>query len=538
MRLGGGNDSFRMFVEECERGDEDCASSSTRTAEADTADTADTTGASTRTAAVSHLIGSGRDSIRQVYESQAAIFYRRILKAKVEGQPVPSIQEMKSDPSLRVQNTNTKLNTNANSNTTDSSNNNSNKYDTKKNTLLSSHLLKTTMPSPSQRFLAGLQYYSYRYVISPIKTINHINPKISISAFVLYLTSKMTLSRTHPINTLFHKLILSFSGAVVLLSFYSVHWIQRHRHGAYRSCTRLFEERVNQGRIKRTPNKYDIYFPQSSSSNNNSNNNGNNNVTSIGGTVQKALLFFPESLVDVTSYCAIMSKLSDCGVLVVVVNIFEPTRVVCPYNNSIFRLDRRTGAPTSSSGSSGSLLNDCFGIIYHIEKLMGMDVKEWVVGGHGDGGDVALELRRLFERERAKAAAASKKKSKSGDVQMKCVSWGLSKSPTATLTKFDSMSPFGQTLFITASNDLIAGKFRLKENLIPVGPSPSSGAKQIISHYNIENGNHSGFAHYGPQTFPRKDGNCVVTIDVQQKECLMRTLDFIFEREPCADKKD
>ena len=111
-------------------------------------------------------------------------------------------------------------------------------------------------------------------------------------------------------------------------------------------------------------------------------------------------------------------------------------------------------------------------------------------------------------------------------------------------------------LFITASNDSIAGDLRLErklldfipkdeQDIVPTGTSDngngsksySTSSRKRISYYNIEGGNHSGFGHYGPQSFPRKDGPCVASIEIQQKECMMRTLDFILDREPVLSTK-
>ena len=467
-----------------------------------------------------------RDKIRQVYDSPMAQFYRDKVKARVEGRPEPTevpSRYNKKEP-----------NSTASSSAASSKPSNS----------LSSHLMQSNLvlPTPIQRFKAGFQYYTYRYILTPLKR----HTILSSCTFLLYITSKCTttflsstlsssslvISSAKYINSICRTIFLSTFSSILLASIYSIHWINTHRHEAFKSCQNLFQSRLNNGRIKRNNNKYDIYFPVAKDDN-------NNPMGTIGSTIQKAFLFYPESLIDITSYCNIMSKLSDHGnILIIVVNCNPPSRIVTP-----------------SPFSDQQTLNHGFRIIYEIETLMGINVKEWIVGGHGDGSIMALELRRLILRNKMKKVNVIEREKQK---RMKCVVWGLSACYSPPLSLLEEED----TLFITASNDYIADNLRFERNIKECGillPSnrqdivssttssmtsdddgnisnPSSDMRKI-SYYNIQGGNHSGFGHYGPQSFPKNDGPCVISIEIQQKECWMRTLDFVLDRDPVLSSK-
>ena len=53
----------------------------------------------------------------------------------------------------------------------------------------------------------------------------------------------------------------------------------------------------------------------------------------------------------------------------------------------------------------------------------------------------------------------------------------------------------------------------------------------------IEGGNHSGFAHYGPQTFPLKDGERTITLDEQQDATVAATISFLVGKDGSKPKK-
>mmetsp|Transcript_5236 Transcript_5236/g.6737 ORF Transcript_5236/g.6737 Transcript_5236/m.6737 type:complete len:530 (+) Transcript_5236:72-1661(+) len=437
----------------------------------------------------------GRENIRKTYESDAALLYRAVLKARVEGRPEPKKMQDIIQDSSRAQSTKR------------------NESDSKTNTTLTSHYLtKTIMLTPTQRFILGFKYWSYHCVILPLKSYR----MASTTALVLYITNKI-ITKQHPqhaqssiLSYFFSKLILSTATIIFTLSFGSMHWFQKHRHEAFKSATNNFASKLSNGRIKRN-SKYDLYFPPN---------------VSIGSTIPKGFIFYPESLIDIMSYSTIMSKLSDAGILVIVANFESKGRLVSPY--------------------TGAGLNDLFQIVYGIETLLGMNVNEWILGGHGDGCTSILELKRLILKNKMmKSIEMNEEKG------MRCICWGITFSSLYFWTKsifvskqkndLDSNS-WGNILFINGSNDFIANQKkveRLLKQLETTTPIHNNQQQKLnIQRWTIGGGNHSGFAHFGPQTFPWKDGNCVKTIDLQQKECLIKTLDFIFEREPICGKDD
>ena len=53
----------------------------------------------------------------------------------------------------------------------------------------------------------------------------------------------------------------------------------------------------------------------------------------------------------------------------------------------------------------------------------------------------------------------------------------------------------------------------------------------------IEGGNHSGFAHYGPQMYPIKDGERSITLDEQQDAIVAATITFLVGEDGSKLKK-
>ena len=53
----------------------------------------------------------------------------------------------------------------------------------------------------------------------------------------------------------------------------------------------------------------------------------------------------------------------------------------------------------------------------------------------------------------------------------------------------------------------------------------------------IEGGNHSGFAHYGPQMYPINDGERSITLDEQQDAIVAATITFLVGEDGSKLKK-
>jgi pimeloyl-ACP methyl ester carboxylesterase len=256
---------------------------------------------------------------------------------------------------------------------------------------------------------------------------------------------------------------------MVLVPGYLVYQWRNKRLNAFPSAVNRFTERVHKGRAKRNPG-YDIFFPPN---------------VSIGDSVDKALLFYPGILVDHTSYAKIVGELSDAGVLVILINA-EPLRVASQY----------VGADAKHAKK----------IQREIETLLGLRVGEWTIGGHSLGSAsasfLALELPKIS----------------------RLVLWG---SRWCTNLKESDLS----VLVINASNDEVVNQMvRGNEGFLSKLPPVDGSGKGKTKQYIIEGGNHAGFAHYGPQLWPVKDGERTITLEEQQNKIVKWTVDFLLEK--------
>ena len=259
------------------------------------------------------------------------------------------------------------------------------------------------------------------------------------------------------------------SGCIFLLSCLSIGWWKTKRLSAFKSAVNLFTDRVKSSRAKRNP-LYDLYFPPG---------------CTVGSNVQKALLFYPELLVDHTAYAPIISKMTDAGILVVVANL-EPLRT-----------------PTRFTGVSKK---EAENILFEVGTLLGIQIEEWIIGGHGQGAVSASELVGVIP------------------TISRFFIWGSMQCRNLSKSNFS-------VLVVNATNDNIARMLQTEESFKKKLPSKTT-------YYAIQGGNHSGFGHYGPQLFPTKENDRSITIDEQQKQCVEQTLDFILQHEQSVKKED
>jgi predicted esterase len=253
----------------------------------------------------------------------------------------------------------------------------------------------------------------------------------------------------------------------VLIPSYLVYSWRSKRLPAFNSSVQDFTHRAQQGRAKRNPG-YDIFFPPKGS---------------IGIRVDKAFLFFPGILVDHMAYAKVLGDLSDQGILVVLVNA-EPLRV--------------------ASMHMGYDAAHAKQVLREIETYLGIQVGEWVVGGHSLGSITATYLAKEMPT-----------------VFHRCVMWG-SRWCVDDLAQMSELS----VLAVNSSNDLVVSKLTRGGAKGFLAKLPKTTSTQHC----IEGGNHSGFAHYGPQFWPVQDGERTITIEEQQKQCFQWTADFLLER--------
>lgn len=275
---------------------------------------------------------------------------------------------------------------------------------------------------------------------------------------------------------------LAISGCYV----YVVRTLVTNRQPAFKSAQNLLWERIQSGRAKRLE-EYDIYLPPPSETNESS-------------TLSKqGLIFFPGALVSHTAYAPLAAKLSDAGIVVVLMSL-EPTRI---------SLD-------VSTCHKRALL-----VMYEVLTLgLDISVDEWNLGGHAMGGSMAMALA-------AKMAPS------------KLVLCGIGRVESEVPPALKSSTT--QALVMNGTEDPYANgnkeKWEEFQAFLPPAKGKETAGKGFTEYTTIEGGNHSGFAHYGPQTHPRPDGVRKITMEEQQDAFVQKTVEFIFATTTSTAKK-
>ncbi|KAL7478113.1 hypothetical protein ACHAW6_003894 [Cyclotella cf. meneghiniana] len=271
-------------------------------------------------------------------------------------------------------------------------------------------------------------------------------------------------------------------------------WIN-HRQEAFKSARNLLVELISNHRAKRLKT-CDVYYPYDGS-----------NAT-VEKKARAGLVFYPGALVDRTAYAPIASKMADAGVFVVVANM-EPYRLVV--NLKSYNLKEKVMRMISDALLLGA--EDGGGL---------WQVDEWAIGGHSMGGHLAI------------AACANEMSS----TLKKVVLWGVGAYPLPSMYPSkvlrDSTSDV-DVLLINGSNDtIVKNSFGgenamevLESKLPPRAGSDATSGKGCTFYITIEGGNHSGCAHYGPQTYPRRDADRTITLEEQQNQMAKLTTDFL-----------
>lgn len=270
--------------------------------------------------------------------------------------------------------------------------------------------------------------------------------------------------------------------AVLTLYVHELRQFVKNRQPAFKSAQNLLWERIQSGRAKRLE-EYDIYLPPPNASSSSS---------------KQGLIFFPGALVSQTAYASIAAKLSDAGIVVVVMSL-EPTRI----------------ALDVSSCHKRALL-----VMYEVLTLgLNMSVDEWNLGGHSMGASMSMVLA-------AKMAPS------------KLILCGIGRNDWDIPPKFKTSAT--KVLVVNGSEDpsVQADKQTRWEAfhsvLPPAKEENGNDAKGFTEYVTIQGGNHSGFAHYGPQTHPRPDGERKITMEEQQDAFVKKAVEFLLATQ---DKK-
>lgn len=393
-------------------------------------------------------VRGGKTTIREKYDNPVAELYRQQLKARVEGKPVPTELPSSNDRTQQRRREND---------------------DTSRIPRQEISFANTT-PNPDvlTAVLAACNYSNF---------VNGLVWKGAAEKFRLPTTGLVGAvvgAAALAGQTIVGRLSRGLSATAVCLTVIGrpllvARSIRSHRVSAYKISVFDFSQRCKAGRAKRNLG-YDVFFPP--------------DVT-IGDKVDVCFVFYPDILIDHMAYAKILGTMSDNrrqpSILVVLVNA-EPTRV----------------ATTVAS------VEHFKNIQKEISLLMGISVKEWVIGGHGLG-----------------AIAASITMNRKG-FPTECnrmVQWG-----SIETQKYLGTSHLKSVLKIRASNDNVVKKYIWMDDLL--SRSYPDGCN-IVSH-TIEGGNHCGFAHFEGQVFPERDGaREAITMDQQQEKIVDWTVAYL-----------
>lgn len=260
---------------------------------------------------------------------------------------------------------------------------------------------------------------------------------------------------------------------------FMAHIFVSKRQDAFESARNQLWERIQDGRALRKDG-YDIYLPSTSHAN------------------KYGIILFPGALINHTAYASLAAKLSDKGILVVVMS----------YGPSLLTMN------VSECEKRAQLAMD--DVAYELEYL-GLDedvpVQEWVLAGHSLGATLALN------------AATNM------DSVHKVILCGVGRDAMGVSS--DLRSSNKQVLVVNGSNDPFVTDCTEEQktdfqNCLPQGcEDKSTTTKARTTFVTIDGGNHAGFAHYGPQTYPKLDGERTLSIDEQQEQFVQRTLELL-----------
>jgi hypothetical protein len=386
-------------------------------------------------------------TLKERYNSQAAAHYKEIVAVVAKGKPAPAPTAVGLP----------KNHTSANNDDP-----------------IEALVLTDPSMTYSQAVVPALNFLSFLLDVK-----KNVKPKMM--AIVVYLIVGV-IYYSFPNNYIIRKTM----GAFLILPFIAISllWanvtrtIVTKRLPAFKSAHNLLWERVQAGRARRRKDGHDIYLPP------------NAEKTKFG------IIFFPGALVNHTAYAPIACKLSDEGILVVVLSM-EPTRFIADLE-----------------------INKKMALIAMYEVLAEGDVnvEEWVLAGHSAGAATAMKL------------AVEMKPGIS-----KLVMCGIGANQMGIKTLREAAV---NVLVMNGSNDALVNHYseEKRKDFRNTLPPTSSGGKGKTEYVTIDGGNHAGFGHYGPQTFPRLDGERTITLDQQQDAFVQKTVEFLFQK--AATKQD
>jgi ADP-ribosylation factor GTPase-activating protein 1 len=246
----------------------------------------------------------------------------------------------------------------------------------------------------------------------------------------------------------------------------------------FKSAQNLLASKLEEGRAIRTES-YDIFLPPPTVG------DSDNGDSDSDSDATSGLILYPGWGINHTAYAPIASKLSEAGILVVVLSM-EPYRAsVLPTQVEIERYLR---------------------VMYEIISEVDLRVKEWAVGGHAFGAQLAMKI--------AKATTPG---------TSRLVIWGCGSRPidygAANLATTKKL----EVLVLNGSEDKTIRKLSEAQqtdfrNLLP---------KSSTFYRTIPGGNHNGFGHYERYKSYKYDGVRTITLDEHQAIAVEETARFL-----------
>jgi predicted esterase len=264
------------------------------------------------------------------------------------------------------------------------------------------------------------------------------------------------------------------------------------RQAAFDSAHSVLWERTQQGRAFRKEGSYDVFLPAAASFQGDDAMEEKKDDASM--TCKHGIIFFPGALISHTAYASLAAKLSDHGIVVVIMS-YGPSRL----SMDVARCERRAQL-----------------IMHELECEFAVD--QWSLAGHSLGGTLALN------------AAAQM------DSIEKIILCGVGRDAMGAPSSLRTSSK--QVLVLNGSNDPFVSdctpeqKQKFRDCLPPAKEEEEEDSLEklnsgMATFVTIKGGNHAGFAHYGPQTYPKRDGKRTISIDEQQDIFVQNTLELL-----------
>ena len=244
---------------------------------------------------------------------------------------------------------------------------------------------------------------------------------------------------------------------------------------SFKSAQNMLAQRIVSGRAIRN-DPYDVFLPPKTSSD------------AKHQSPRQGLILYPGWLIHHTAYAPIASKLSDAGILVVVMSM-EPFRAsVLPTNEETERYLKT---------------------MYQVLADTDQPISDWAVAGHGVGAHLAMKM------ARATSPGTSK-----------LVIWGCASRPIDSRKADLSKTTNLQALVLNGSEDRSILKLSFEQQSAFTKLLPNN-----TIHKSVPGGNHNGFAHYEKPRNKKRDGVRTITLEEQQTIVVEETISFLKGKE-------